>query len=49
MSIALKLIGVWLFFDGILSLVVCSDKKVLYQAARTVRAVIGVALLFVGV
>ena len=39
-----KIIGVWLFFDGFFSLFVCSDKKINYQLARVIRAIIGIVL-----
>ena len=39
-----KLMGVWLFFDGFLSLFLCSDKKINYQLARAIRAIIGVVI-----
>lgn len=36
-----KLMGLWLFFDGFLSLFLCSDKKINYQLARAIRSIIG--------
>lgn len=47
--IALKLIGTWLFFDGLLSLFLCADKKFLYQVVRVIRLSLGVALFFIKV
>ena len=38
--------GIWLTADGILSMVLVSDKRFFWQLARAVRAVIGVCLLW---
>jgi hypothetical protein len=47
MSIALKIMGVWLFFDGFVSLIAVKDKRRIYQIIRIVRAIIGVILVFI--
>ncbi len=39
-----KVIGVWLFFDGFISLFLCSDKKLSYQAPRVIRSLIGIVI-----
>lgn len=49
MDIALKIIGVWLFFDGLVSLFICAEKKFLYQAARAIRLALGIVLFFIKV
>jgi hypothetical protein len=47
MSITLKIIGVWVFFDGVLSLFLVRDRRFLYQLLRGVRAVLGIILFFI--
>jgi len=47
MDLLVKAIGVWLFFDGVLSLFLCADKKWHYQLVRVIRALIGIGLLFI--
>lgn len=39
-----KVIGVWLFLDGFLSLFLCSDKKISYQIPRVIRFLIGIVI-----
>lgn len=46
MIVPLKLVGAWLFLDGLVSLVKCSDKKWTFQLVRLIRMLIGAALFF---
>ena len=47
MPMALKVIGGWLVLDGALSMRLCSDKTVTYQAVKFLRVLIGIALFFI--
>jgi|GEM_PF-2013841 len=47
MILPLKLVGLWLFLDGLVSMAKCSDKKWTFQIVRVIRAVLGIALILV--
>jgi len=42
-----KMLGVWLMADGIASLLLVADKKVLWQLARLIRVGVGIAVFMI--